>query len=279
MNLIWKVCIEGEIIYWMVGGFVRQLEDSRRDAVRLRGRLTDAYESMNSNRGDVADLWLIRSKGGVITYDIPNLQFAYAQHAVYQEIGSAKSSIRRELRKVRYNMKVQTRRALTFNELKETEQQNGLEASKAPLRRALNRKMMELCDANPRVWLAEAFRAAMISHRKHLLLCMSIALVRVLEFHRPMAGYKSLPRSEYARRKAFWMATVAIQPHLDRTIEELHQLVTEYYALDLFRSNITPLAHMQNEINAGRAMFARMEGWYAKKELITRPSSNVRYAA
>jgi hypothetical protein len=109
----------------------------------------------------------------------------------------------------------------------------------------------------------------MASHRKHIIMYSNDARVVVREFHKPSNLYIRASKRQMVRRRAFWMNAAGIIIQRDTNTNELQHLVTDYYALVLFRSNLTPLPMLQNEISTEKAMYLRMMGWFRNHEFVS----------
>jgi hypothetical protein len=253
----------------MIGGLVRYLEDSHRGSTQLRGCLDHARESMFSDHYDLFQLIHVRVLWGVLPYDQSSFHHIYLEHVLSGGNISAKQVIRHQMRGTRYDLKMQSGRVLTLCQIKEDQQLKSLGASKRPLRRALDQKQMELCNANPRVWPAEAFKDAMASHRKYVIMCSNDARVAVREFYKPSMLDIRVLKSQMARRRAFGIDTTEILTQLNTNRNEVQHLVTDYNALVLFRPSHTPLPMLQNEISAAKAMYLRMMEWFRIHKVAT----------
>ncbi|KAF1937814.1 hypothetical protein EJ02DRAFT_514943 [Clathrospora elynae] len=250
----WSALIESCVIYWLIDGFV--LHHTRHGLLKLKAWLVSSRTSMFCYPMEVLHLRRAKEKAVILSYDPANFHYQSLLFQTYAADAQSRAQLKVAFRNIRWAMKLQNsrqngRRTLTNELIHANKELWPIREQNKNLRRLLDHKMNTLWDAHPRVWSAESLTAALRSNAKRTFIEDNRVRLDLQSFYYRVPG---IPKSkaQIVRRKAFWVCFHDTLLELEKKASNLVELVHDYRALVLWRSNLFPHMTTQRDIQLGK---------------------------
>jgi hypothetical protein len=257
-----RLFLDNNLIHYLIDGFA--LDHPRHTTTGLKMWLADTRQSMHTELHEVVSLSRLRGQLLMLSYDPANFLYESAYRRLKNENGKVKSEVRGHQRATRWSMKLENGRRGHLDQAKlwSNERHRHTEAEKRLLRRSLDERMCTLWNSYPRVWAVEGFVAAALSHKKKTVMLHNIIRSDVQTFHHQITRIANSKR-RYIRRNKIWAFIIIALAHTERILVDMGDLVADYRALVLFRTNISTPSTLRPQIEMGRAIYSRMQTWFS----------------